>query len=61
MIDDDKIKVDNPVTEDIVFSSRNILRTMVIIPWGLGKSFHNHCPGGLFDESGGRESGFGPA
>lgn len=27
---------------------------------GVGKLFHNHAPEGVFDESGGRESGFGP-
>ena len=35
--------------------SQNGYKTM-----GVGKLFHNHAPDGAFDESGGRESGFGP-
>lgn len=27
---------------------------------GIGKIFHDHAPAGVFDESGGREKGFGP-
>jgi len=59
MIDDDKIKVDNPVTEDIVFLPE-YFKNNGYYTMGIGKIFHNHAPEGLFDESGGRESGFGP-
>jgi iduronate 2-sulfatase len=58
-IDDNKIRKDNPVTEDIVFLpeyfKENGYYTM-----GIGKIFHHHAPDGVFDESGGRHGGFGP-
>lgn len=59
MIPDDKIKADNPVTNDIVllpeYFKNNGYHTM-----GIGKLFHIHAPKNLFDESGGRIKGFGP-
>ena len=59
MIDDNKIRSDNPATKDIVllpeYFSQNGYHTM-----GIGKLFHKHAPDGIFDESGGRVKGFGP-
>ena len=59
MIPDDKIRSDNPATKDIVFLpeyfKNNGYHTM-----GIGKLFHSHAPEGMFDESGGRVSRFGP-
>ena len=59
MIGDDLIKTDNQATKDIQFLpeyfKNNGYHTM-----GIGKLFHQHAPKGLFDESGGRERGFGP-
>ena len=59
MIDDNKIKQDNPATEGITFLpeyfKNNGYHTM-----GIGKIFHHHAPDELFDESGGRHPGFGP-
>ncbi|WP_217651612.1 sulfatase [Mariniphaga anaerophila] len=60
MIDDDKIKQDNPVTADVVFLpeyfKNNGYHTM-----GIGKIFHGHAPANILDESGGRIPGFGPS
>lgn len=60
MIDDNLIKLDNPSTQDIIFLpdyfKQNGYYTM-----GIGKLFHEHAPDSLFDESGGRVKGFGPA
>jgi len=59
MIDDNKIRSENPATKDIVmlpeYFRNNGYHTM-----GIGKLFHNHAPDGVFDETGGREKGFGP-
>lgn len=60
MISDNKIRRDgNKATKDIVFLpeyfSNHGYHTM-----GIGKLFHHHAPKGAFDESGGREKGFGP-
>ena len=58
-IDDNDIRKDNPVTEDLTllpeYFSQNGYHTM-----GIGKLFHHHAPDGVFDESGGRVPGFGP-
>ncbi len=58
-INDNDIRKDNPVTENIVFLPEYFGRygyhTM-----GIGKLFHNHAPDSVFDESGGRVRGFGP-
>ncbi len=60
MIDDNLIKSDNPATQDIIYLpeyfKKNGYHTM-----GIGKLFHEHAPDSLFDESGGRVKGFGPA
>ncbi len=59
MIDDNKIRSENPATKDIVmlpeYFKNNGYHTM-----GIGKLFHSHAPDGVFDESGGRVKGFGP-
>ncbi|WP_425639118.1 sulfatase [Algoriphagus yeomjeoni] len=59
MIDDYKIRSENPATKDIIFLpeyfKKHGYHTM-----GIGKLFHDHAPEGVFDESGGREKGFGP-
>jgi len=59
MIDDNKIRSENPATKDIVmlpeYFKNNGYHTM-----GIGKLFHSHAPKGMFDESGGREERFGP-
>jgi arylsulfatase A-like enzyme len=59
MIDDNKIRQDNPATKDVTFLpeyfKKNGYHTM-----GIGKIFHDHAPDGAFIESGGRVPGFGP-
>ncbi|MGB5554677.1 MAG: sulfatase-like hydrolase/transferase, partial [Flavobacteriaceae bacterium] len=59
MIDDNKIRSENPATKDIVllpeYFKQNGYHTM-----GIGKLFHDHAPDGVFDDSGGRIKGFGP-
>lgn len=59
MIDDNKIRDDNEATRDIKYIpeyfSNQGYHTM-----GIGKLFHTHAPEDAFDESGGREPGFGP-
>ena len=59
MIDDDKIKSDNPATADIKFLPE-YFKEQGYYTMGIGKLFHEHAPQGLFDESGGRYKGFGP-
>jgi iduronate 2-sulfatase len=58
-IDDNNIKMDNPVTEDIIFLPE-YFKNHGYHTMGIGKLFHHHAPDGLFDESGGRFPGFGP-
>ena len=60
MTSDNKIRrPGNPTTKDITFLpeyfENNGYHTM-----GIGKLFHIHAPDSLFNESGGREKGFGP-
>ena len=60
MTPDNKIRrPGNPTTKDITFLpeyfENNGYHTM-----GIGKLFHIHAPDSLFNESGGREKGFGP-
>ena len=59
MIDDNKIRSENPAKKDIIFLPEYFnmhgYHTM-----GIGKLFHDHAAEGVFDESGGREKGFGP-
>ena len=59
MIDDNQIKSDNDVTEDIIFLPE-YFKNRGYHTMGIGKLFHQHAPDGLFDESGGRHPGFGP-
>ncbi len=59
MINDDKIKLDNPSTEGIVLLPE-YFRNQGYHTMGIGKIFHQHVPKGSFDESGGRVKGFGP-
>lgn len=59
MIDDDKIRSENPATKDIVFLPE-YFRNNGYHTMGIGKLFHIHAPKGAFDESGGRIKGFGP-
>lgn len=59
MIEDDKIRSDNPTTEEIIFLPE-YFRNHGYYTMGIGKLFHNHAPEGIFDESGGRVKGFGP-
>ena len=59
MIDDNKIKTDNPATEGIIFLPE-YFKNHGYHTMGIGKLFHHHAPDGLFDESGGRYPGFGP-
>ncbi len=59
MIDDNKIRSDNPATTNIKFLPE-YFREQGYHTMGIGKLFHSHAPDGLFDESGGRYKGFGP-
>jgi iduronate 2-sulfatase len=59
MIDDDLIRNDNEVTKEIVYLPE-YFRNNGYHTMGIGKLFHTHAPEGAFDESGGREKGFGP-
>ena len=60
MIDDNKIKSDNPATEDVIFLPE-YFKNHGYYTMGIGKLFHEHAPDGLLDESGGRYPGFGPS
>jgi arylsulfatase A-like enzyme len=59
LINDNAIRNGNAATLQAVFLHQyfreNGYHTM-----GVGKIFHEHAPDGLFNESGGRENGFGP-
>ena len=59
MINDDKIRSENPVTKDIVFLPE-YFRNNGYYTMGIGKLFHEFAPKGVFDEEGGRVHGFGP-
>lgn len=59
MIDDNAIKNDNEATKDIKYIPE-YFRNQGYHTMGIGKLFHTHAPDGAFDESGGREKGFGP-
>ena len=59
MIEDDRIRDDNEATGDIVYLPE-YFRDHGYHTMGIGKLFHTHAPGGVFDESGGRSKGFGP-
>jgi arylsulfatase A-like enzyme len=59
-LDDDLIQDANEATKNVTLMPQYFkdagYHTMVV-----GKIFHEHAPKGLFDESGGRERGFGPS
>jgi len=59
MIDDEKVRSENPRTKEIVFLPE-YFRAHGYYTMGIGKLFHTHAPNGVFDESGGRVKGFGP-
>jgi arylsulfatase A-like enzyme len=59
MISDNRIRQDNPVTTDILYIPE-YFQNEGYYTLGIGKLFHSHAPDGVFDESGGREKGFGP-
>jgi iduronate 2-sulfatase len=58
-IKDEDIREANACTKQVLFLpeyfKNNGYHTM-----GIGKIFHEHAPAGVFEESGGREKGFGP-
>ncbi|SHN33200.1 Arylsulfatase A [Cyclobacterium lianum] len=58
-IDDNKIKETNESTQQVTLLHQ-YFKDAGYHTMGVGKIFHNHAPDGLLDESGGRESGFGP-
>ncbi len=60
MIPDNKIRSDNEATSDILYLPE-YFRNNGYHTMGIGKLFHDHAPDGVFNESGGREKGFGPA
>ena len=60
MIDDNKIKSDNPATADIKFLPE-YFSEQGYYTMGIGKLFHQHAPDGMFHDSGGRYQGFGPS
>ncbi len=59
MIHDDSIRSNNEVTKEILFLPE-YFRNQGYHTMGVGKLFHTHAPRGAFNESGGREKGFGP-
>jgi len=58
-IDDEKIKNASQSTRSNVFLPE-YFKNHGYYTMGKGKIFHNHAPKGVFDESAGREGGFGP-
>lgn len=59
LINDNAIRKGNAATRQAVFLHQ-YFRENGYYTMGIGKIFHEHAPDGLFDESGGRENGFGP-
>ena len=59
MIPDDSIRTNNEITKEILFLPE-YFRNQGYHTMGVGKLFHTHAPTGAFNESGGREKGFGP-
>ena len=59
IIDDNKIKDANAATRQATYLHQ-YFKDAGYYTMGIGKIFHEHAPDGLFDESGGRVSGFGP-
>lgn len=60
MINDNQIRDGNSATKDVAFLPEYFKQQGYYL-MGIGKIFHDHAPDGLFDESGGRVKGFGPA
>jgi arylsulfatase A-like enzyme len=58
-IKDGDIRSANEQTEKAVFLPE-YFRNNGYHTMGIGKIFHDHAPAGVFEESGGREKGFGP-
>jgi arylsulfatase A-like enzyme len=58
-IKDGDIRSANEQTEKAVFLPE-YFRNNGYHTMGIGKVFHDHAPDGVFEESGGREKGFGP-
>lgn len=59
MVPDDSIRTNNEITKEILFLPE-YFRNQGYHTMGVGKLFHTHAPTGAFNESGGREKGFGP-
>jgi len=59
-IQDNQIKETNAATQKVDLMHQ-YFKDAGYHTMGVGKIFHDHAPDGLFDESGGREKGFGPA
>lgn len=58
-IDDEKIRGASDLTRENIFLPE-YFKNNGYYTMGKGKIFHNHAPKGVFDESAGREGGFGP-
>lgn len=58
-IGDENIRSANEATAKVMFLPE-YFRNNGYYTMGVGKIFHEHAPAGVFDESGGREKGFGP-
>jgi arylsulfatase A-like enzyme len=58
-IDDEKIRGASEPTRNNVFLPE-YFKNQGYYTMGKGKIFHNHAPKGVFDESAGRQGGFGP-
>ena len=59
-LDDNLIQDTNEATRNITLMPQ-YFKNAGYHTMGMGKIFHEHAPEGLFDESGGRERGFGPS
>lgn len=58
-IQDNQIKETNVATQKVDLMHQ-YFKDAGYYTMGVGKIFHDHAPDGLWDESGGREKGFGP-
>ncbi|HSI75584.1 MAG TPA: sulfatase [Lunatimonas sp.] len=59
-LDDNLIQDTNEATRNVTLMPQ-YFKDAGYHTMGVGKIFHEHAPEGLFDESGGRERGFGPS
>ncbi|WP_234364048.1 sulfatase [Lunatibacter salilacus] len=59
-LDDNLIQNTNEATRNVTLMPQ-YFKDAGYYTMGIGKIFHEHAPDGLFDESGGRERGFGPS